>query len=593
MQNRGALWTLTILLALACAYQLSFSFFTSGLEKEARIEAERLTDSLMTANPALVKDASETILGYENQYLREHGNDVVYPILGKTYRECKESEINMGLDLKGGMAVTLEVSIPELIQNLSGNSKEPAFVQAIANARAKQVTDNSDFVTLFGEEFAKIPNHPSLSAIFYSPDRKAMFEREGSDADYITALKREAATALENTERILRTRIDKFGVTQPTIQKQQFSGRISVELPGVKDKERVRRVLQSTANLEFWETYENTEIGPMLDKANEPLSRKLYPELANGDAVDTTAVDTTVAQTPDQAMIDSNKVDDSSEVVADTTNAEPLDTLAAQAEARKKAPLSVKLQPNIARNGWASGPVVGIANLNDTADVMRMLAMEEVRSALPIDVKLVWGAKPVERQLNSGGTGMFLDLYALRVPRGGKPKLDGSSVTNAFQDFDMKGEVEVTMQMNAEGAQTWKLMTGENIGKCVAIVLDNVVRSAPVVQTEIAGGSSVISMGSGSDLNAQINEANDLANILKAGALPAPARIIDESVVGASLGDENVHTGLISFIVALIAVMLYMFAYYARAGWVADISLLVNLFLLIGSLASLQAALTL
>ncbi|MBP7408080.1 MAG: protein translocase subunit SecDF, partial [Flavobacteriales bacterium] len=595
MQNRGALWIFTILLALACAYQMSFSFFTSRVEKKARIEAEARADSTMEASPGTVLDRGELVIEYENEYLRTHAEDVIYPVIGKTYRECKESEINLGLDLKGGMAVTLEVSIPELVENLSENSADPAFTAAMTNARARQRSSNADFITLFGEEFAKIPNRPPLSAIFYSPDRQAMFEREGTDADYLAALRREAESALNNTERILRTRIDKFGVAQPSIQKQQFTGRINIELPGVKDKSRVRRVLQSTANLEFYETHENTDIGPILDKVNLPLSALLYPDLATTDttATDSLATDSLAAAAPDTAAtnVDTLAAAADSVDLTDTTD-EPIDSIAARAEAEKRAPLASKLMLMVDQRGWMRGPSVGRANVNDTAAVNRLLETEIVRSALPVDAKLAWASKPQSLELTAGGTAQFLDLYALKIPRDGKPKLDGSSITSAMQDFDMKGDVEVRMRMNAEGSQTWRLMTGENVGKCIAIVLDDLVQSAPVVQGEIPGGSSSISMGTG-DLNAQIREAEDLANILKAGALPAPARIIDETVVGPSLGEQNIQSGLMSFAVALVLVLLVMILYYARAGWIADIALLANVFFLIGTMASMQATLTL
>ena len=735
MQNRGALWIFTILLALACAYQLSFSFFTSRKEKEANVEAQRLADSVLTATPNTTVDREELVLEFENKYLRDHAEDVIYPVLGKTYRECKESEINLGLDLKGGMAVTLEVSIPELVENLSENSTDPAFTTAMAKARERQLSSNSDFITLFGEEYAKIANRPPLSAIFYSPDRQAMFDREGSDADYIAALRREAESALSNTERILRTRIDKFGVAQPVIQKQQFSGRINIELPGVKDKDRVRRVLQSTANLEFWETFENSEIGPILDQVNGPLSAMLYPGFGGNDSAKTStpeleilpgAFERTLSSgyvikgngngVEDQligfvesskpvdketwfnfdrvtfqtgsAKLDASKSGDQltnlsevlkaypavrlkiggytdstgneeanqklsqqraeavvadlvargitadrleaegygsqhpvasnateegraknrrmalrvlakDDVVADAALVDSLagdstevDSAQLRADAEKRAPLASKLMLLVDQRGWQRGPAVGRANLNDTAEIKRLLDTDIVRKALPQDAKLAWAAKPQTLELTAGGSAQFIDLYALRVPRDGKPKLDGSSISSALQDFDMKGDVEVRMQMNPEGAQTWRLMTGENVGKCIAIVLDDLVQSAPVVQGEIPGGNSSISMGSG-DLNAQIREAEDLANILKAGALPAPARIIDETVVGPSLGQENIQSGLWSFLVALIGVLLVMVLYYARAGWIADIALLANVFFLVGTMASMQATLTL
>ncbi|HQY00366.1 MAG TPA: protein translocase subunit SecD [Flavobacteriales bacterium] len=717
MQNRGALWIFTILLALACTYQLSFSVFTSGMEKKARVESNLKADSVLAIPGNEGQDRDALRIQFENSYLRARSEEKVYPILGYTYGECKEKEINLGLDLRGGMAVTLEVSIPELVVNLSENSEDPAFRTAIANARERQKNSDQDFITLFGEEYAKVPDHGPLSAIFYSPDRKGIFDREGSDEDYLTALRGEATTALNNTEKILRTRIDKFGVAQPSIQKQTFSGRIQIELPGVKDKERVRKVLQSTANLQFWETADNEQVFPSLKDANDRMGALAMgsdtadvPEfshtltsgveikgagtgvesglvgfLTSGQAVDKDAwfnfdrvtfatgsatidmansesqlgnlveimnaysnvrlkiggyTDNTGDSTMNKALsqqraeavtaalvakgIASDRLEaegygpahpvannDTEEgraqnrrmalrvldlgADADTADALETDTTksfdemteAEKAEARQKNPLFSVFQPSQSR-----GAVLGSSLVADTAQVNAFLKSPTTKSLMPADVKLVWGAKPETFELAKGGSAQFLTLYALRVPRGGEPKLDGSSITNAYQDFDMKGDVEVIMQMDAEGAQTWKVMTGDNVGRAVAIVLDELVYSAPIVQSEIAGGRSSISMGTG-DLNNQIQEADDLANILKAGALPAPARIIDETVVGPSLGGENIKWGMISFAIALLIVMIYMILYYNTAGWVADLALLVNLFVLIGSLASLQAALTL
>ena len=607
MQNKGALWIFTILLALACAYQLSFSFFTSGVESTAAEVAAQQADSVLavSGSDTLKLDRSQLILDFTNDYLRKHGGEQAYPVLGFSYRECKELEMNLGLDLKGGMAVTLEVDIPALVNNLSDKSQHPAFIMAMAKARERQLASSADFITLFAQEYAKVPGAPPLSAIFFSSDGKGRFDRKGSNEDYISVLRSEAADALSNTERILRTRIDKFGVAQPSIQKQQFSGRISIELPGVKDKARVRKVLQTTANLEFWETFDNTEIGPVLDQVNTPLSAFLYPELATADssAKDSTATDTTGVAAPDSAATaaaaaaDSLDFLDSLDLATDTAI---VDSVAQRAKAQKMAPLAAKLMRMVDERGYVRGPLVGRAMVEDTVAINKLFATEVVRTALPADVKLAWGAKPQTLDLTAGGTADFVDLYALRVPRviNGEPnvnrlpRLDGKSIEQAAQDYDLKGDVEVKMSMDTEGAGIWRTMTGENVGKCIAIVLDDQVQSAPVVQGEIPGGQSSISMGGG-DVNSQLRDAMDLANILEAGALPAPARIIDETVVGPSLGKENVETGLVSFIVALIAVMIYMGLYYARAGWIADVALLVNLFLLLGALASLQAALTL
>ena len=694
------------------------------MEKKAKVEAGYSVDSLIEAVPAMAaRDRDSLQLIYENRYLRSHSEDEIYPLLGYTYAECKAREMNLGLDLRGGMAVTLEVSVQELVQNLSGNSQDPAFLTAIKNAHERQKSASEDFITLFGEEYAKVPGHGPLSAIFYTPERKDMFEREGTDAQYITALKREAESALNNTERIMRTRIDKFGVAQPVIQKQSFSGRIQIELPGVKDKDRVRKVLQSTANLEFWETHDNETVFPVLQQVNDRLGA-----LATGDSTKNTSTEgefgrklstgveikgaTTGVESSLLGFLEDKKpvdketwfnfdrttfasgsavLDPSSEAQlnnlaeilkaysnvklkiggytdnsgdeatnaklsqeradavvasltakgiaadrleaegygsenpvasndtpegkaqnrrmalrvaslgddvadaataktdstsADTANKELSD--AERAELLRKNPLFAVLQPS----NTAKGPIVGTSRVGDTAEVNAYLRSSAMKQLLPKDVRLAWGAKPQTFDLQDGGKAQFLSLYALKVPRGGKPRLDGSSIVSANQDFDFKGAVEVTMGMDSEGAQTWKLMTGENVGNVIAILLDDLVYSAPNVISEIAGGRSTISMGSG-DLNTQIQEADDLANILKAGALPAPARIIDETVVGPSLGADNVTTGLYSFGFALLVVLIYMVLYYARAGWVADLALIVNLFVLIGALASLQAALTL
>jgi SecD/SecF fusion protein len=723
MQNRGALWIFTILLALACAYQLSFSIFTSGLEKKARQESAYKADSVLALPGNENQDREALMLQFENSFLRARSEEKVYPVLGYTYNECKEKEINLGLDLKGGMAVTLEVSIPELVLNLAENSTDPAFQTAIANARERQKSSDADFITLFGEEYEKVPGHGPLSAIFYSPERKGIFDREGSDADYLTALRGEAATALNNTEKILRTRIDKFGVAQPSIQKQAFSGRIQIELPGVKDKERVRKVLQSTANLEFWETMDNQTVFPVLQQVNDRLgamngaetatsegefSHKLtsgveikgagdgvesaligfiqsgkpvdketwfnfdratfatgsanvdmaasegqlnnlvevlnaYPGLRlkiggytdnTGNAAKNKELSQQRAEAVTAALVAKGIATDRLEaegygsehpvasndteegraanrrmalrvldlgteanalaaakadsLAADTTKAFDEMSEEEKAEARRKNPLFAVFQPS----NQAQGAIVGSARVADTTQVNAILNSSTMKSLLPADVKLAWGAKSDVFELTNGESAQFLSLYALKVPRGGKPKLDGSSITNAYQDFDLKGDVEVIMQMDAEGAQTWKVMTGDNVGRVVAIVMDNLVYSAPVVQTEIAGGRSSISLGN-DNLNKQIQEADDLSNILKAGALPAPARIIDETVVGPSLGGENIKWGMISFAIALLIVMIYMILYYSTAGLIADLALLVNLFVLIGSLASLQAALTL
>ncbi|MBS1568118.1 MAG: protein translocase subunit SecDF [Bacteroidetes bacterium] len=600
MQNKGALWVFTILLSLACLWQLSFSIFTNKFEhKTAKLAAE-YADSVMAvpANKDLNYDSVH--LAFENRYLQQHDHEVVYPVLGYTYKECKEKEMNLGLDLKGGMAVTLEVDIPELVDNLSGNSQDPAFRQAMAEARQELPTSTKDFITLFDEQFKKVAPNGSLAAIFSTQDNATMFPRESTNAQIIASLREQAQFALNNTEKILRTRIDKFGVAQPTIQKQSLNGRIQIELPGVKDKERVRNVLQSTANLEFWETFDNSNVYMKLSEANDKLAALQHPELVRQDSLkkaakaalanDTTKVDSLKAAT--------DTLNTAKDSLAQALNADSLgnDSNLTDAQSLARSPLLNKnrLQLNIMNNQVVPGSVVGYAAVADTAIVNKLLRMAPPKSPDPSQVmKLAWSAKPVRMGTADGASKDFMALYALRGPRGGKPKLDGSYITDARQDFDMKGDAEVSMQMNPEGAQKWKLMTGENVGKQIAIVLDGSVVSAPNVMGEIPGGRSSITMGGADDRNKQLEEATDLANVLKAGALPAPARIIDETVVGPSLGAENISRGMWSFLLSILMVVAFMVIYYNGSGWVADLALLANIFILLGTLASIQASLTL
>ncbi len=607
MQNRSALWVFTILLAVACLWQLSFSVFTSRFESKANAEARSVVmDSIMTVAGNEKMDSDSLVLVYENKYLREHAEDVIYPVFNYTYKECKEREINQGLDLKGGMAVTLEVSIPELVDNLSANSQDPAFRAAMTAARERQKSSTEDFITLFDEEFRKAAPNASLAAIFSTQDNASMFPRESTNDQVIKALRDQAQIALNNTERILRTRIDKFGVAQPSIQKQALSGRIQIELPGVKDKERVRKVLQSTANLEFWETFDVKGLDQAFSEVNQRASAMLYPDFAKRDSVRMDSIrgylvqvdslkkkvqaDTSIAEERRTVMLDSL-------TAADSTFRADLDadSLAFQADEEKRSPLfgPGRIMGNPFRQQSSQHvDVIGYCRPTDTAKVNGILRRIPLRSPDPsYGIRLAWGAKPdkIEYTQNPGN---YLALRALKVPRDGKPRINGAFITDANQDFDMKGDAEVIMQMNQDGALIWKQMTGENIGKNVAIALDGYVQSSPTVIGEIPGGRSSISMGNG-DRNKQIEEATDLANILKAGALPAPARIIDETVVGPSLGEKNIHDGLISFAVAMLLVMVFMVVYYNGGGWIANVALIANVFILMGTLASLQASLTL
>lgn len=601
MQNKGAIWLFTILLTIACLYQISFSFVTSAFEKKAEEYAVIKVDSVRATQNGELDLLDETLLqdDFKSEFLSRNANTEIYPLFGYTYQESKEKQINLGLDLAGGMSVTLEVSIPDLIINLSNNVRNEDLLMAVQSAKEKRKDSQSDFVTLFGDSWNELYPDQSLATIFHSRDNKERFPREATNAEILEILTEEAQVAINNTEKIIRTRIDKFGVTSPTIQKQQFSGRILVELPGVSDKERVRKQLKSTANLEFWNTYESGEVLGFLDQANSALSEKYYPEfdLGQDDLLD--VADTSSVQGDDSEMaLDSSEVPTEDDLLgisdddSAATDADPATELS-DAERLKAIPLFSKLSPAFDPNSGQAmtGPVVGFAEISDTSDVNKMLSEPEVKELLPRDLRLLWASEPSARFNN------LMRLYAIKVDtRDGKAPLDGSVIVDASQQYDMAGNVEVEMVMNSQGARDWKEITAEAASqqpkRSVAVVLDNYVFTAPVVQGEIPTGRSSISIGAGSR-NEQIQEALDLANLLKAGALPAPANIVDESIVGPSLGQENINDGLKSFIIALVCVLFYMFFYYRGAGLVSDIALVANLFFLIGALASIQAALTL
>ena len=596
MQNKNAIWLFTILLGLACLYQISFSWVTSAFESKAETEAIFKVDSVLAVEPNLSIAGQDSVKQSSiERYLIENGNNEIYPLIGYTYNESKEKEINLGLDLKGGMSVTLEVSIPELIENLAGNPTDEEFQKALALAKENQKNSQSDYITLFNDAYKNVAPNGKLAAIFHSRDKKELFPAEATNDEIIEKLREEATAAIDNTERILRTRIDKFGVTQPTIQKQQYSGRIQIELPGVKDKARVRKVLQSTANLEFWETYDNQEVYQMLNQINDQIADRNYPglraevearlsstdSLMNEDVLDTTAVDTSATSELDD-LLASN---DSSVTAGNNTDANKV----SEAEQRKLNPLFSALSPAIFQgaNGQfqiAEGSVVGYARTVDTSVVNQVLADKMLSSIVPRDMMFLWDAK---------SNNEVVALHAVKIStRDGKALLDGSVIVDASQDFNYRGDVEVTMQMNSEGAKAWAKMTRENVGNRIAIVLDKYVQSAPVVNGEIPNGRSSISMGSGTRAE-QIREAEDLSNILKAGALPAPATIVDEAVVGPSLGAANISSGLMSFGIAFAMILLYMVFYYRGAGLVSDVALIANLFFLVGVLASVGASLTL
>ena len=594
MQNKGAIRTLAIIFALIFLYQLSFTLVTKRVEKKAAKFAEAEATKLANGDESqmnLIRNERETY------YLDSVSNVNVYNLLVKkyTYRDAKEREINLGLDLKGGMNVTLEVSVKDIVNALAGaNSTNPTFQQAMKLATERQEKSEGDFVTLFGESIQEIDPNFSLASIFLYEFKDKGITVNSNNSDVLKVLKSESEDAINRSYQILRTRIDRFGVAQPNIQKMEGSGRILVELPGIKDPKRVRKLLQGTAQLEFWETYNFSELAHYFDQANAELAktRKAQKALANGETE--TPAETTEQAVDSTMVADSTKVADSTEVslaeqLEGNKEKEDLSEEEALTQYQESNPLYAYMQPSFYQN--EAGQVVagetarvGIAQVKDTATINRMLAEVIGKNIFPRNLKFAWTVKPEITQ----GEMEFLELVALKASRDNKCALGGEVITDARQDFGQNNQVEVTIQMNSEGAKAWQRLTGENIGKQVAIVLDDYVYSFPVVNQEISGGRSQISGG-----GMTIEEAQDLANILKAGKLPAPARILEEQVVGPSLGKEAVQKGMWSMVIAFLLVLVYMVFFYNKSGFVADIALLVNVFFLFGVLACLGSVLTL
>ena len=537
MQSKGALKLFTILLVIGCIYQLSFSFVTRNVEKAA-------------AEYAATFDESEQATK-EAYYLDSIQNQPVFSLLGLkdfTYKEAKEKEVNLGLDLKGGMNVMLEIEVQDLVKSLAGESQnDPAFVEALNRANEAMKAGTNDYIGEFAEAYEQTSNGAPLAAIFVSPDRKDITPNSTND-EVVRVLRDETDAAIAASFNILRSRIDHFGVTQPNIQRMPNSNRIMVELPGVKEPERVRKLLQGSTSLEFWVTYDATEILPILAEADQLIKQ--------------TSTSTTAAAT--------EATDLASEAAGAAEEGQT------SVYSREENPLFALLDPSFAGNC-----VVGTAVTADMPAINEYLARPEVQNLLPADLELMWGIK---------GEPMFNNrvcLYALRSVDG-KPAMDGGAVSTAQENYSQNGSAaEVTLTMNSNGASQWAQLTGQNIGKPIAIVLDGYVYSAPNVQGKIEGGNSVITG------NFTIQEAQDLANVLKSGKVPAPARIIQDTVVGPSLGEESINAGLFSFVLAFCLVLLYMGLFYKTAGWIADLALILNIFLLMGVLVSFGSVLTL
>ena len=561
MQNKAAIITLAIALGLVSVYQLSFTGATYKVKKEAGAYAKG----------NLVK---------ETQYLDSLSTlpKEQWSFLGYTFKECQKKELNLGLDLKGGMNVILEVSVEDILKALSNFNPDKTFNDALARTRELQKQSQSDYLTLFGRAFQEVDPNAKLASIFGTVELKEKINFNSSNEDVLKVLDVEVTGAITNAFNILRTRIDRFGVVQPNITQLSTKGRILIELPGQNNPKRVRELLQGTANLEFWETYENSEIIGYLSSANnllkeiqattQKVSTDTKTSADNGAVTDTTK--------KDQSLLDL--------IEKDTTKAADAST---REEFALQNPLFGLLSPRVNQQGQPlPSSMIGLASSKDTSRVNAYLKMNQVKALFPRDLKLMWSQNPYKYD----PTKTLYELHAIKVTtRDGRPPLDGDVITSARTSSGVTGsEVKVDMSMNAEGAKTWARMTRENIERCLAVVLDGYVRSYPRVQNEITGGNTEIT----GDFT--IEEADDLANILKSGKLPAPAHIISDTIVGPTLGKEAINSGFISFIIAFAFVLAFMIFYYSKsAGTIANIALLANIFLLFGVLASLNAVLTL
>ncbi|MCX2738591.1 protein translocase subunit SecDF [Pontibacter anaerobius] len=562
MRNKSLIIVLTLIVSALCLYYLSFSFVANSVQDKAE---------------AYATDAQGNVdLAKKQTYLDSMWKEPVF--MGMTYQEVKENELGLGLDLRGGMHVVLEVSPVEIIKSMSGNSKDPNFLKALERAQQLQRNSQERFTTLFAEAYREVEPDGRLSRIFSNTANRGKISFESTNEEVVEVIQKEVDDAIERSFNILRTRIDRFGVTQPNIQRLKGTGRIQIELPGVDNPDRVRKLLQGMANLEFWEVWSPQEFNPYLMQVGQHLDEqqrlgKLNINTSTPTAKAPVAEDATEDVLAQAAGTDSTLADSAAVAAAQTpdTAASLVDSMTNNAQTSVLASLLTQMPGGLG------------ANVRDTARINELFSSAEVRSILPPNMKFLWSVKPL-----AGDQGQeFVELYAIKKGREGKAPLSGDVINDARQDFDQAGRPEISMTMNPTGARKWARLTGDNIGRQVAIVLDNYVYSAPVVQGEITGGNSSISG------NFTVEEAQDLANILKAGKMPAPTRIVEEAIVGPSLGQEAINQGLLSTIAGLVIVVIFMIAYYARGGFIADLALLFNVFFILGVLAQFGAALTL
>lgn len=556
MNNKNILIILTSVVSALCLYYLSFTYISRSVQHEAEQFAT----------------TGDKVDAFKKQaYLDSVWTEPVFDLgfASYTYKEVKANEVKLGLDLLGGMNVTMEVAAGDIVKALSNGSKSAAVNQAADEARKEQVKSATPFVDLFYKAWQKNNSGPLASA-FAGPSNRSQISFNSKDEEVIKYLNDEVNSTIERSFEILRTRIDKFGVTQPNIQRLQGSNRILIELPGIDNPERVRKLLQGVAKLEFLEEYDAQKFGDFFKRMDEFLTKEENLAKAGGKAIDLGTDSTATSST------DSTKTDSSSKVLA--TN----DSAAKNKAAAKKDTSKAKNSTLISKLFVPLGQNLG-ANVRDTAKVNRLLARPEIRQFMPSDLRISYDVKPISTDDGQA----YVALYALRTGREGKAQLEGDVITDARPDFDPTGKPEVSMQMNSDGARAWKRLTAANIKKRIAIVLDNAVYSIPTVQNEIPNGSSSIS-GSFT-----VEEAKDLANVLKAGKLPVPARIVEEVVVGPTLGKESIQQGLISILIGFLTIIVFMVAYYSNSGWIADAAVLLNVFLILGLLVPIEAVLTL
>ncbi len=553
MQNKGAIVFLTVIITALCLYYLSFTFISNGVQEKAT---------------AYATDASGNIdFAKKRAYLDSVWRQPVYNFLGAsyTYQEVKETELGLGLDLQGGMHVTLEVSPVEIVKGIAGNPKNEAFNAAVAEAKEASKTSNAKFVDLFYAAWQKNNPGKALSAVFATAANRGRISLESTDADILEIIDTEVENAIDRSFNILRTRIDRFGTSQPNIQRIAGSGRIQIELPGADNQERVRNLLQGVAKLQFWEVLELNEYGGSIEEVNQAWVADQKNKVGDLAASDSTATDSTGTASDSLSVEDSlrNVLEKQLEQIDPTNNA------------------NASISPLIALRKVDYGLIYDVL---DTAIVNRILKNERYQSFLPKDLRLLWGVKPTKAE---DGT-EILELYAIKLRKGSdQAPLEGDVVTDARQTLDQTSQPAVSMQMNADGARKWRNLTAENVGRRIAVVLDDYVYTAPMVNGEIPNGQSEISG------NFTLLEAQDLANILKSGSLPAPTQIVEESIIGPTLGEEAQNQGIISMIAGLALVVLFMVAYYAKGGLVAVAALVFNIFFILGILAQLSTALTL